>query len=79
MTKKLALEQFARDSAAIDWHERLIATLRVVVNVARNHFLTCAGFTKHKYGRFGRCNLLNHLTHTTCLAAVTHQATEQLW
>src|SRR5690606_5522668 len=51
MAEQFTFKQLGRNSATVNRYERFIAAAGMVVQVARHHFFTSAGFT------------LNHLTH----------------
>ncbi|MNZ11188.1 hypothetical protein D3C78_280510 [compost metagenome] len=78
MAEELAFQQFRRDGAAVDRHERRFAALGMVVQVARHHFLAGAGFAEDQHAGVGVGHLLHHLPHLLDRTAGAHQAAEQV-
>jgi hypothetical protein len=58
--EQLALDQVVADGAAIDDDEGLIFAVALLVNGARQHVFTGAGFTFNQYRGIGGRNALEH-------------------
>ncbi|MNZ40250.1 hypothetical protein D3C78_577630 [compost metagenome] len=78
MAEQFAFQQLGRDRAAVDRHERRLAALGMVVQVARDHFLAGAGLTQDQHAGIGIGHLLHHLPHVLDGTAGTDQAAEQV-
>ena len=62
MSEQFAFQQFCRDSTAIDWNERPLAPLGMVVQVTRDHLLAGTGFAEDQHAGLRISDLLHHLT-----------------
>ena len=78
VAEQFAFQQLRRDRPAVDRHERPFATLGMVMQVARDHFLAGARLAEDQHAGLGVRDLLHHRPHVLDGATGAHQATEQV-
>jgi hypothetical protein len=78
VAEQFAFQQLGRDRPAVDRHERRLAALGVVMQVARNHFLAGARLTEDQHAGVGIGHLLHHLAHVLDGPAGADEAAEQI-
>lgn len=78
VAEQFAFQQLCRDRPAVDRHKGPVATLGVIVQVARDHFLAGARLAEDQHAGVGIGHLLHHLAHVLDGAAGADQAAEQV-
>src|ERR1051325_676685 len=78
VSEQFALEQIGRDRAAIDRDERLAATRRAIVQIARDDFLTRTRLAQDQHRAVARRDAFDQLAHVPHALALADQASEQL-
>ena len=78
VAEQFAFQQLCRDRPAVDWHEWRVATLGVVMQITRNHFLAGAGLAEDQHAGVGVGHLLHHLPDVLDRPAGADEAAEQI-